>query len=116
MKYNLEGKIFRSISNTVNSEVSSDTLFHYHQDGEIISAEYYGGIILKGHLIGKMLETGQLDFIYHHINKNLKLMAGKCLSTPELLPGGTLKFVEQWEWLSGDNSSGQSVIEEIDSV
>lgn len=116
MKFNLEGKIFHSVSNSDNGEVDSDTLFHYHQDGEIISADYYGGRIIKGHLIGKMLKTGQLDFRYHHINKDLQLMAGKCLSTPELLPDGRIKFIEKWQWLSGDNSLGQSVIEEIDSV
>ncbi len=38
MKYNLEGKNFHSIENTENGEVNSDTLFHYHQSGEIISA------------------------------------------------------------------------------
>ena len=116
MKYNLEGKIFQSISNTDNGEVSSDTLFHYHQDGEIVTAEYSGGSIVKGHLIAKVLDTGQMDMRYHHVNTDGQIMLGKCLSTPELLPDGGLKFKEQWQWLSGDKSSGYSEIEEIDSV
>lgn len=116
MKYNLEGKIFQAISNTDNGEVSPDTLFHYHQDGEIVSADYEGDKIIKGHLIGKIRKTGQLDFRYHHINNEGQLMVGKCLSTPELLSDGRLKFKEHWQWLSGDTSSGQSEIVEIDSV
>jgi hypothetical protein len=40
-------------------------------------------------------------------------MLGKCLSTPENLPDGRLKFRESWHWLSGDMSQGQSEIEEI---
>ncbi len=47
MKFNLDGKIFQSIENTENGEVSSETLFHYHQDGEIVSADYSGGNIIK---------------------------------------------------------------------
>jgi len=74
MKYNLEGKIFQSISNTDNGEVSSDTLFHYHQDGTIVTAEYSGGSIVKGHLIAKVLDTGQLDMRYHHINTDGEIM------------------------------------------
>jgi hypothetical protein len=86
MKYNLDGKIFQSIENTDNGEVGSETLFHYYQDGEIISANYYGGSIRKGHLLGKMLGSGNLEFTYHHINFQGNLMLGKCISVPTLLP------------------------------
>jgi hypothetical protein len=40
-------------------------------------------------------------------------MLGKCLSTPQRLPDGRLRFSEQWQWLSGDMSSGSSEIEEV---
>ncbi|PWW82168.1 n-acetylglutamate synthase [Prosthecochloris marina] len=116
MKYNLDGKIFQSIENTENGEVSSETLFHYHQDDNIISADYSGGSIIKGHLLGKMSEDGTLEFTYHHINLEGNLMLGKCTSVPTLLPDGRLKLSEQWQWLSGDKSMGKSQIIEIDSV
>lgn len=51
---NLEGKIFQAIQNTKNGDVGSDTLFHYHQNGEIIWAEYAGGQIKTKHLLGTM--------------------------------------------------------------
>jgi hypothetical protein len=116
MKYNLDGKIFQSIENTDNGEVNSETLFHYHQEDDIISADYDGGIILKGHLLGKMHENGNLEFTYHHINLEGNLMLGKCTSVPTSLPDGRLKYSEQWQWLTGDRSSGKSQIIEIDSV
>jgi hypothetical protein len=116
MEFNLEGKIFHSVSNTGNGDVSTETLFHYHQDREIISADYYGGKIIKGHLIGKILDNGHLDFYYHHVNSHHQVMVGRCLSTPEVLEDGRLRFMEQWQWLSGDKSKGESIIEEIDSV
>lgn len=113
MKYNLEGTVFRSVTNTENGDVSSNTLFHYRQEGNIVSAQYSGGGIVLGHLIAQVLSNGQLDMRYHHINDEGELMLGKCLSTPELLPDGRLKFKESWQWLSGDLSSGYSEIEEI---
>lgn len=116
MKYNFEGRVFVSITNTENGEVSKDTLFHYHQDGDIVTAEYEGGSIVKGHLIAKVLSDGKLDMRYHHINRNGELMIGKCLSVPEITEDGRLKLNEQWQWLSGDMSTGYSEIVEIDSV
>lgn len=116
MKYNLDGKTFQSIENTENGEVSSETRFHYHQEGEIISAEYFGGSIVKGHLLGKMNENGNLEFTYHHINQHGKLMIGKCTSVPTILPDNRLQYSENWQWISGDKSSGKSTIVEIDNV
>lgn len=114
MKYNFDGKIFTTISNTENGEVGEDTLFHYHQDGNIVTAEYEGGSIVKGHLIAKVLHDGKLDMRYHHMNNNGDLMIGKCLSTPETMEDGRLKLKELWQWLSGDMSEGYSEIVEID--
>ena len=113
MKYDLDGKTFRSIANSDNGEVGADTLFHYHQDGELVSADYRGGSIVSGHLIGKMLKDGRLDIRYHHVNDRGEIMLGKCLSTPEVLPDGRLKYEESWQWLSGDMSEGRSEIEEV---
>ena len=36
MSINLNGKIFKSLSNTANGEVSDATTFQYYQEGEII--------------------------------------------------------------------------------
>jgi len=113
VKYNLEGKIFRSVTNTENGEVGAGTLFYYRQHGDVVSAEYRGGTIVAGHLIAKVLNNGQLDMRYHHLNNHGEFMLGKCFSTPEILPDGRLKFKESWQWLSGDISEGYSEIEEI---
>ncbi len=116
MQYNLEGKIFKSISNTETGEIDENTIFHYHQDGSLVWAEYEGGLIIKGHLIANVIEDGKLDMKYHHLNTKGKIMIGKCLSTPVMLPDGSMKFKEKWQWLCGDHSSGSSEIIEIDSV
>jgi hypothetical protein len=113
MEYNLEGKTFRSVSNTANGEVGAETRFRYRQSGEVVTATYDGGGIVSGHLIARVLPTGQLDMRYHHLNARGELMLGKCLSTPRRLADGRLAFSEEWQWLSGDLSSGRSEIEEV---
>ena len=113
MHYNLDGKTFRSLSNTDNGEVGADALFHYRQTADIVTADYSGGSIVVGHLIAKVLANGQLDMRYHHLNDKGDFMLGQCLSTPERLADGRLRFKEKWQWLSGDRSSGHSEIEEI---
>lgn len=114
---NYDGKTFRSAGNTANGEVSSDTIFHYHQDGSIVWAEYAGGSIVRGSLIAKVIEgegeDGGLDMRYQHVNKDGALMTGRCRAKPERLEDGRLRMREVWQWTSGDCSKGESVVEEV---
>lgn len=112
-KINFNNKLFSSISNTNNGEVSSETLFKYHQNGDIIWAEYNGGDIVKGFLIGLCDDKNNLHFTYQHINENNEIRTGRCMSTPEILPNGKIRMFEQWKWTNGDNSTGESIIEEV---
>jgi len=106
-------KFFRAVNNTANGETSSDTVFHYKQDYNIITAEYAGGKILKGQLIGLLNSDGSLNFRYQQVNDKNEIMTGTCFSVPELLPDGKLRLHEKWKWTSGDLSEGESVVEEI---
>lgn len=110
---NLDKKIFKALSNSENGEVGNDTIFYYSQKDNVISAEYNGGEIVKGNLIGKQLEDGRFDFVYHHINIDGNLKLGKCLSIATLLENGKIKLFEEWQWLSDDFSSGTSELIEI---
>lgn len=110
---NLNKKNFKALSNSDNGEVGDDTVFYYSQKDNIISAEYNGGEIIKGNLIGKQLEDGRFDFVYHHINTNGDLKIGKCLSSATLVENGKVKLLEEWQWLSDDLSSGTSELLEI---
>lgn len=106
-------KQFHPVSNTENGEVDHYTIFHYQQEGSILTCVYQGNVILSGHLIGIVDETGRIDMRYHHINDRMELMTGTCISTPEILPDGRIRLHERWQWTSGDNSEGYSVLEEV---
>ncbi|MDK2126052.1 hypothetical protein [Parachitinimonas caeni] len=113
MKFSLDGKTFRSVANSDNGEVSPATYFTFRQQGNIVSADYSGGKIVTGHLLAVMTENGELNMRYHHLNQEGAFMLGQCHSTPVLLPDGRLKYLENWQWLSGDMSSGYSEMEEV---
>ncbi|OIN56836.1 n-acetylglutamate synthase [Arsenicibacter rosenii] len=106
-------KIFRSVTNTDNGEVGNETRFHYQQDGQLVWAEYGGGAIRKGFLIATVGPDNRLDMRYQHVNTQGVLMTGRCLSTPERLPDGRIRLHERWQWTSGDESSGESIVEEV---
>jgi hypothetical protein len=110
---NYDNKIFASVENTKNGEANNETLFYYHQNKDIIWAEYYGGIIRKGFLLGLVNQNGELEFNYEHINKNNETRTGKCNSIPKLLEDGRIELLEKWEWTNGDKSKGESKIIEI---
>lgn len=106
-------KQFRPVSNTDNGETSAATVFHYRQDGRILTSEYSGGKIIKGHLIGLVDDEGCISMRYHQVNDRNELMTGVCHSKPEILPNGKIRLHESWQWTSGDQSNGSSVIEEF---
>jgi hypothetical protein len=100
-RINYDNRFFASVQNSASGEVSSETVFHYHQRGDLVWAKYKGGEIVFGSLR------------YQHLNKQGELMTGKCFSTPEVLPDGRIRLHEKWQWTCGDFSSGESVVEEI---
>ncbi|TYA74019.1 n-acetylglutamate synthase [Seonamhaeicola marinus] len=110
---NYHDKKFRPLSYSENSETDSKTVFHYKQKGNVLTCSYNGNSILEGHLIGLVNANGQIDMRYHQINLKGELMTGICKSTPEILDNGKIRLHEDWQWTSGDNSKGQSILEEL---
>lgn len=111
MNYN--NKKFRVIDTSENGETSNETIFEYKQFENILTSEYTGGKIRSGHLIGLVNEDGTIKMRYHQINTNNELMTGICFSKPEIMSNGKIRLHEQWNWTSGDKSSGTSTLEEI---
>ena len=48
--FSYHNKKFQPVQNTENGETSAETIFHYKQEGNILTSEYAGGKIVKGHL------------------------------------------------------------------
>ena len=110
---NYDGKRFRPAVTSENGEVDEATIFEYKQTGNLVTCEYKGTHVIKGHLIGVVNEEGIIDIRYHQVNAKGELTTGICHSTPEQLSNGKLRIHEKWQWTSGDQSKGESVLEEV---
>lgn len=110
---NYDKRRFSSVKTSETGEVSSETIFYYHQKDDLVWAEYSGGAVRFGNLIAKVLPDFSLEMRYQHLNAAGELMTGKCFSKPELLPDGRLRLYEKWQWTNGALSAGESVVEEI---
>ncbi len=106
-------RYFVSVLNSENGDVDGDTRFHYRQQDEILWGTYSGGSIKFGTIVGRVEPDGKLNFRYQHLNQAGEFMSGECDSTPTLLPDGRIRLQEEWRWMSGDQSSGSSIVEEV---
>ncbi len=112
-KIGYNNKKFASVQNSETGDISSETIFHYHQEGNLVWAEYSGGEIVFGNLVAKADENGNLDMRYQHLNRLGELMTGICKSTPKLLKNRKIRLYEKWRWTNGDLSEGESIIEQV---
>lgn len=108
-----DGRRFIPKMNSENGEVSEQTTFTYHQNGKLLWADYSGGDILRGSLIGTVSINGELDFVYHHMNQDMQVKTGKCHSVPTVLEDGRIELSEKWGWTSGNYSEGESLLVEV---
>ncbi len=108
----LNNKIFKPLSNSKNGEVGEGVLFYYHQKDEIIWAEYKGGEIIKGSLLGHFVDKNTISFIYHHINTQNQIKNGKCTSKISKKDDKII-LCESWQWLCDDMSKGSSKLMEV---
>jgi hypothetical protein len=112
LTHSLEGRRFRSLSQVDGGEVGSDTVFEYHQDGDLIWARYAGGEIRLGHLVGTR-RADQLEFRYAQLNSAGESATGYCKSRIEVdAADGRLRLHETWRWESRPGE-GTSVMVEI---
>lgn len=103
----------RPTMNTINGEVSEDTLFEYFQSGDIIWGTYGGGQVIRGVLIGRMEHNGDISFQYMQHSKDGEVHTGISHSSTEFLNDGRIILYEDWEWTGNRSGGGRSVIEEI---
>ena len=108
MKYNFNNKTFHLLQNSEKGEVDKSTTFHYAQEGDIISAEYRGGIIRCGKIIA-LIQEDQLDMLYQCITIDNELKAGKAKADISLNSIVKIILRLNWKWLNDNDESGESL-------
>jgi len=84
---------------------------HYRQAGDVVWADFSGGEITAGRLVGRADSDGVIAAAYCLLMETGQAVAGRCASTPTLLTDGRIRLTEHWQRIDG--TTGVSVIEEI---
>ncbi|MGK5637070.1 hypothetical protein ACSNOK_01925 [Streptomyces sp. URMC 126] len=84
---------------------------HYHQHRDLVWAEFSGGRVRQGRLVGRCDADGVVSAAYCQVLTDGEVVSGRCVSHPERLPDGRLRLRE--EWCRADGSHGTSYIEEV---
>ncbi len=106
-KINFNNKTFSLVENTENGQVNSETIFEYKQDGNLVTADYYGGSILYGKIIA-ILEGNYLNMLYQCVTNQNELKAGKAIAAISLTENNKIKLQLNWEWLDNKKEKGIS--------
>ncbi|WP_033284438.1 hypothetical protein [Streptomyces sp. NRRL F-525] len=111
MARSLDGLVLAPVADQAPGQVSTRTRFTYHeQDGEIW-AEYEGGDVVRGRLVGTRAGD-RIDFRYVQLKTDGTTSSGHCVSDVVELPDGRIRLDESWEWESQEGN-GTSIVEQV---
>lgn len=85
----------------------------YHQQQDLIWAEFSGGHVRRGSIAGTSDADGELRFAYCMVLTSGEAVTGLCHSIPEVLDDGRIRLTEHWQRFSPNASSGTSLLEEL---
>ena len=78
----------------------------------MVWAEFAGGKVVRGALVGSCGRDGVLELAYSQLLRTGEVIAGRCTSVPDVLEDGRVRLSEHWQRFGPDPSTGVSVIEE----
>ncbi len=100
--------VMRSVGTGI---VSADTRFVFHEHGGMVEAEYHGGAIRAGRLLG--LRHGEvLKFWFVQIDNSSRLAAGEGTARIEISTDSRVRLTEEFTWADREGG-GRNVLEEV---
>lgn len=110
MPISLDGLRMHVIRTAELGVVNADTIFEFHQQASEVWADYAGGGVRRGSLIGT-LEGATLTFRYCQLQSDGKLDGGSSVCEVSEQQG-RIRIVERFQWESRPGG-GENVFEEI---
>ncbi|MFI5916439.1 hypothetical protein [Dactylosporangium sp. NPDC051541] len=106
MTINYDGRRFRALDG------GDGVCAQYNQRGDLVWAEFEGGHVRRGTIIGRCDADGVLRFAYTMVLQSGEVIAGRSTNSPQRL-GGTLVLREVWERFGEHAATGVSYLEEV---
>lgn len=108
---NFNNKVFKLVQNSDQGSVSNQTKFVYKQEGNLVTADYYGGEIRYGKIIAE-LKNEKLYMMYQCMTITNELKAGKAIADITFNTKGKIILKLNWEWLTSQEKGISEYIEE----
>ncbi|SNY99392.1 hypothetical protein [Flagellimonas pacifica] len=100
------------IKTSNNGVVNKETIFIFTQNDNLIHAEYTGGQIVKGFLVGN-LKGNTLKFSYCQLQVDGRLDNGSSTGEISTSNKGKIRLTEYFKWDSRPGQSGTNIFEQI---
>jgi hypothetical protein len=97
-EFNLNNKKFVLLANSENGRVNGETIFQYRQQEDIVTADYSGGTILYGKIIG-LMKGDTIEMLYNCLTTEKELKAGKATAIISFNEQRKMKLSLDWQWL-----------------
>jgi hypothetical protein len=101
------GRRFRKPGDT------SGTVAVYHQQGDVVWADFSGGDVRRGSIAGIRQSDGTLRLGYTMVLTSGEVICGHSLNTPIATTDGLLRLRESWERYGPHACTGVSYLEEV---
>jgi hypothetical protein len=108
MTISYEGREFRKPGDDGGAVV------RYHQEGDLVWANFTGGEVRRGAVTGLCEPDGTLRFAYTMVLATGAVISGHTVNTPERRTDGRLLLRERWERYGEHAATGTSYLEEVD--
>jgi hypothetical protein len=106
----LDLQVFEVIETSPTSAISAETVFEFRERDGVIKAEYTGGAVVHGVLIGN--RTGdRVPSAYAQLHDDGALRSGTNEMRVQRTDTGHLRLVEEFRW--SDGATGQNVLQSL---
>jgi hypothetical protein len=102
-----DGRRFRKPGDTYG------TVATYHQQGDVVWADFSGGEVRRGSIAGIRQSDGTLRLGYTMVLTSGEVICGHSLNTPIATSDGLLRLREDWERYGPHAGTGVSYLEEV---
>ena len=108
----LDNKTFKIIKNDgIGVQLTPGSIFYFKQDEDKISADYSGGVVVKGILEGT-IKGDKLQHHYEQYDKEGRKFVGNAKADIVIKEDGKIQLIDEWEWES-QKGKGSCIMEEV---
>lgn len=108
---NFNNKIFYLQSNSVNGTSNSNTIFHYKQEANLVTATFSGGNVIYGSIVA-LHNDSILEMAYQMLTVTKELKSGKAVAQISVTEDNKIQLTLDWVWLIEGNVRGESIYKE----